>query len=26
MEAEIINFLAEVDVQVSQLTQLIEGK
>lgn len=26
MEAEIINFLAEVDVQVSQLTKLIEGK
>ena len=26
MEAEIINFLAEVDVQVSQLTQLIESK
>ena len=26
MEAEIINFLAEVDMQVSQLTQLIEGK
>ena len=26
METEIINFLAEVDVQVSQLTKLIEGK
>lgn len=26
MEAEIINFLAEVDKQVSQLTQLIESK
>jgi hypothetical protein len=26
MEAEIINFLVEVDVQVSQLIKLIEGK
>lgn len=26
MEAEIVNFLAEVDMQVSQLTQLIESK